>query len=324
MKTAPDDLAIPAFLKVSAAERAAAWVANPPRAMPTFEQPKAVKPDPTVVAIQETAEQIRRNRTTARIGRMMANVATNDIPAHHRVWDRNRSRWIDARIVPPHRIATVSARTGIPLERVCQYLNQERNMPKLNILVYRADETEPASRGRTSIDSEAAESEIHQKIVGAMLRTGINKVHHVDVVDPDGKTETWNVDLSGENLVSLLSAASIKLSGDKMPTKKSSTKVKTKTKPKAKKPAKVKAKVKAKKTNGATNPKAKHAPGEVRKGSKMEIIQNLLLRKSGCTMPEVLAAIEWPTISMPQRAKELGLKLRKEKVSGKVTRYFGS
>ena len=65
--------------------------------------------------------------------------------------------------------------------------------------------------------------------------------------------------------------------------------------------------------------------GKMRAGkTKNTIIAALLLRKSGTTGAEILAATNWPSVSVPGQAKAAGLKLRKEKVQGKPTRYFGS
>lgn len=99
----------------------------------------------------------------------------------------------------------------------------------------------------------------------------------------------------------------------------------------------------AKKTATAKKPAAKKAPAKkaakkastakartpiaagakvIRPGSKLEIVVGLLTRKEGCTAAEVLAACEWPAVSMPQQARAAGLTLRQEK-DGKVTRYWG-
>jgi hypothetical protein len=82
---------------------------------------------------------------------------------------------------------------------------------------------------------------------------------------------------------------------------------------KAKKPAKV---AKAKATRAKTN-------GGIRPGSKLEIIANLLKRKSGCTEPEAAKAVGWAKVSMTLQARNAGLKLRKEKNKDGVTRYYG-
>ena len=60
-----------------------------------------------------------------------------------------------------------------------------------------------------------------------------------------------------------------------------------------------------------------------RVGSKLEIIKKMLNRKQGCTAKEVMAACEWPAVSMPQQAKALGIKLKTEKV-GRTTRYWAA
>lgn len=65
--------------------------------------------------------------------------------------------------------------------------------------------------------------------------------------------------------------------------------------------------------------------GKMRAGkTKNAIIAALLLRKGGTTNAEILAVTFWPSVSVPQQAKAAGLKLRKEKVQGKPTRYYGS
>lgn len=70
--------------------------------------------------------------------------------------------------------------------------------------------------------------------------------------------------------------------------------------------------------------KAAKPASEARKGSKTALIGELLGRKNGCTSAEVLAATGWPAVSMPQQAKAVGVKLRKEKKPGEVTRYFAA
>lgn len=62
---------------------------------------------------------------------------------------------------------------------------------------------------------------------------------------------------------------------------------------------------------------------ERRGKTKLEVIAALLQRKNGTTNAEILEASGWPSVSVPQQAKAAGLKLRKEKVKGKPTRYFG-
>lgn len=61
-----------------------------------------------------------------------------------------------------------------------------------------------------------------------------------------------------------------------------------------------------------------------RAGTKTEAVAKLLMRSEGTTTAEVLKATGWPAVSMPQQAKAAGLKLRKEKVKGEPTRYWGA
>jgi hypothetical protein len=82
---------------------------------------------------------------------------------------------------------------------------------------------------------------------------------------------------------------------------------------------------KAKVRKGSDNkvPRKAKASGEVRKGSKTEIVAKLLQRNAGCTSKQVLEATGWPAISMPAISRACGLKLVKEKKKGEVTRYWG-
>ena len=62
---------------------------------------------------------------------------------------------------------------------------------------------------------------------------------------------------------------------------------------------------------------------EARPGSKLEKIAHLLTRKEGCTAADILRVTKWPSVSVPQQARALGLKLRTEK-EGRTTRYWAS
>lgn len=84
--------------------------------------------------------------------------------------------------------------------------------------------------------------------------------------------------------------------------------------PPADKPAKKKAAKKkvAAPGNGGT---AKRA------GGKLDVIKKLLARKNGCTAQEVKDACEWPSVSMPQQAKALGVELHRKETEGQPMRY---
>lgn len=57
--------------------------------------------------------------------------------------------------------------------------------------------------------------------------------------------------------------------------------------------------------------------------TKKEHAAHLLTQPGGVTTAEILKALSWPSISMPQMAKTLGMKLEKTK-SGGVTKYVGT
>lgn len=59
------------------------------------------------------------------------------------------------------------------------------------------------------------------------------------------------------------------------------------------------------------------------KTTKAAMVGQLLLDPKGCTTADILKATGWPSVSVPAQAKAVGLKLRKEKKPGEVTRYFG-
>lgn len=77
--------------------------------------------------------------------------------------------------------------------------------------------------------------------------------------------------------------------------------------------AKSRTAVKAKTTSAAVSEGPKP-------GSKLDIIHKLLSRKNGCTAKDVMEACKWPSVSMPQQAKALDIKLSTEKIDG-VTHY---
>ncbi len=102
------------------------------------------------------------------------------------------------------------------------------------------------------------------------------------------------------------------------------------TTPQGKAPAAPPAKAAEVPAKSKTNPAASQKPAAKAKNSqaqvetKTEAVARLLKRKNGCTTAEILAETQWPAVSVPQMAKANGLKLRKEKVKGQPTRYFGS
>ena len=53
-------------------------------------------------------------------------------------------------------------------------------------------------------------------------------------------------------------------------------------------------------------------------GKKMRIIRRMLGRKKGCTSAELKSALDWPSVSIPQRAKQLRVRLRRQT----ETRYW--
>lgn len=78
--------------------------------------------------------------------------------------------------------------------------------------------------------------------------------------------------------------------------------------------------VETKKPTSAAKPRAKREPGATNKNG---LIASLLIRPEGCTCADILEATGWPTVSVPQQAKIAKLTLRKEKLKGEPTRYWG-
>jgi Putative amidoligase enzyme len=62
----------------------------------------------------------------------------------------------------------------------------------------------------------------------------------------------------------------------------------------------------------------------VRPGTKLAIVAGLLLREEGTTRAEAMAATGWPSISMQDNARQLGLVLRSTRGFGGTLRYYGA
>lgn len=92
---------------------------------------------------------------------------------------------------------------------------------------------------------------------------------------------------------------------------------------KTNKAAKAKARSAVKGKTKAKAPKKAKAEKTARSGSKTEVIKGLLSRAAGCTAADVMEATGWPSVSMPQQARNLGIKLKTEK-EGRVTRYWAA
>lgn len=94
------------------------------------------------------------------------------------------------------------------------------------------------------------------------------------------------------------------------------------------KPAKAPKPAKATKAAPKADKPASEAPNKgerkAREGTKTSTVRALLLQDGGTTTKDVLAATGWPSVSMPQQAEATGLTLRKEKVKGEPTRYYGT
>ena len=56
--------------------------------------------------------------------------------------------------------------------------------------------------------------------------------------------------------------------------------------------------------------------------TKTAQIAAMLKRRKGVTAAEVMEAVGWPSVSMPQQARLAGIKLGKVKEDGKPLRYF--
>lgn len=59
-----------------------------------------------------------------------------------------------------------------------------------------------------------------------------------------------------------------------------------------------------------------------KRGAKMQIIERMLHHTEGCTAAELKEALGWPSVSIPQRAAQLGLKKLYVLKTGGQTRYW--
>lgn len=229
------------------------------------------------------------------------------------VQDAQRKRETDKRLA-----LLIMAKAGLPwCNKTLRWVSQEDSLNQLTITAF-DPEGVALPEGTAVLPEETDRKELEKK-VATMARA--LKAATITVVNTAGET--------------VLSCAYPQKPLDEpreetdSPANTKETKVATKAKAKTKGAAKAKvakgngkAAAKAAKAPKAAK-KAARAKGEVKPGGKVEIIANLLKRKSGCTEAECAAATGWAKVSMGQQAAKAGLKLRKEKVSGKATRYFG-
>ncbi len=143
------------------------------------------------------------------------------------------------------------------------------------------------------------------------VKSALAKIESVDINDPK----------LAEHPVAKANAASWPTGEKIKSTKPKESSVKTSTKTKTAKAPKSKATTSRAKPTQKPAGRSSARSGGVRPGSKLELILGLLCRKSGCTSAEVLNATGWPSVSMPQTAKALGVKLVKEKEKGKPSVY---
>ena len=182
-----DDKGIPAFLKITQAEREASWRGHVTPVPP---------PPPDIVVVEPTMEtqhkQFKRVKTSNRLARMKQNLDLNKIPLAFRQWDPRKSSWVDSRVDHQARLKAGAQRLGITLESTA--------MDILTIIPYAVDNT-AIDRGQTTIWENAADFEIQAKVVKAANRAGVKKVQRVEVTNPDGSLkETWTLDLDSKML----------------------------------------------------------------------------------------------------------------------------
>src|ERR1017187_4308136 len=150
----------------------------------------------------------------------------------------------------------------------------------------------PVMRAVTSINDDATEEQIDAKVLAAVERGG-SKVVNVLLVNTLREVVLAWVVTDG--------VAGPCDAGPFQPTEavvSEAASIETETKSNEEENDVTRRKVSAKKES-----KPKKIAGEVRKGSKTEIVANLLKRKSGCTANECLKAVGWNAISMPYMAK---------------------
>jgi hypothetical protein len=63
------------------------------------------------------------------------------------------------------------------------------------------------------------------------------------------------------------------------------------------------------------------AVNQARRGSKAYTIGEMLLRPEGVTGREIMAAVNWPSVSIPQQAKMCGIEFTTQR-TGREVRYF--
>jgi hypothetical protein len=193
----------------------------------------------------------------------------------------------------------------------------------------------PVMRAVTSINDDAADDQINEKVLGAVKRGGSKVVNVLCVNTLSEVVLAWGVtrDLDGLNAeiapcdVEPFKTAPAEPTNETANADAAPAEAKDETEAEGTEESDMaKRKAKSKKGKKSTKVKktktARKAGGKIKSGSKTEIVAKLLQRASGCTKDDILKATGWKAVGVMQQAKVCGLKVKKEKEKGKPTRYF--
>jgi hypothetical protein len=156
--------AIPEFVRLTAEQRAEAWVRNPPKPMAaTTYQAKQLTPE--ALQFQAEYETVQRKKTTRRIHEMLVKkqAVKSGQDTIGKTWNQKYCRW------------------EVDLTKTPQ---ENQNMAKFNIIPYDAAGT-ILERGKTSINADMHPDEIFAKMEAAAKRAG-KRAASVKVYDADG------------------------------------------------------------------------------------------------------------------------------------------
>lgn len=232
MFSGDDDLRIPPFLIMTAAERAAAWASAPPPTAIKITPQRRTVPADLPPDLQNFDIKQKQRKQQKRIRQLLASQEIKDIPPAFLGWDSARGKWIDLRVDQQRRLALAYRRLGLPPQA-----NEEIDeMLKINIVPYMLGSDLPNPRGRTSVKEDAEPFEISAKVRSVALRVGVNKLDRIEIVKPDGvTTDTWKADENKQAMVNADGTQTVSLAPEnkeeekvaKKAAKKKSTKTKT-------------------------------------------------------------------------------------------------
>lgn len=90
----------PAFLKISAAQRRSVWDLNPPKAMPTFTEPRLLSDETKAMLALKAADDRARASNRIHVMKVGLGLIVGAVKKPGQEWNQRRGRWQDPAPLP--------------------------------------------------------------------------------------------------------------------------------------------------------------------------------------------------------------------------------